>query len=56
MRILEVLLEHGAKTDAARTDGATPLWIGAQMGHDHVVRRLLKAGAKVDATRHVSRE
>lgn len=56
VRILEVLLEHGAKTDAARTDGATPLWIGAQMGHDHVVRRLLKAGAKVDATRHVSRE
>lgn len=54
LRILEVLLEHGAKTDAARTDGATPLWIAAQMGHDHVVRRLLKAGAKVDATRHVS--
>ena len=54
MRILEVLLEHGAKVDAARTDGATPLWIAAQMGHDHVVRRLLKADAKVDATRHVS--
>lgn len=54
LRILEVLLEHGAKTDAARTDGATPLWIASQMGHDHIVRRLLKAGAKVDATRHVS--
>lgn len=48
-----VLLERGAKTDATRTDGATPLWIAAQMGHDHIVRRLLKAGAKVDATRHV---
>lgn len=54
LRILEVLLEHGAKTDAARTDGATPLWIASQMGHDHIVRRLLRAGAKVDATRHVS--
>lgn len=52
-RILEILLEQGAKTDAARTDGATALWIAAQMGHDHIVRRLLKAGAKVDATRHV---
>ena len=54
IRILEILLERGAKTDAARTDGATTLWIAAQMGQDHVVRMLLKAGAKVDATRHVS--
>jgi ankyrin repeat protein len=48
------LLAQGAIPDSRRTDGATPLWIAAQMGHDHVVKQLLKAGASVDATRHVS--
>jgi ankyrin repeat protein len=48
------LLAQGAIPDSRRTDGATPLWIAAQMGHDHVVKQLLKAGASVDAIRHVS--
>ena len=29
-----------------RRDGATPLWIAAQMGHHDIVSLLLKAGAK----------
>ena len=48
------LLSQGAVPDSRRTDGATPLWIAAQMGHDHVARQLLKAGASVDAKRNVS--
>lgn len=49
------LLAQGAEADPRRTDGATPLWIAAQMGHDHIVAQLLKAGARVDAARHVSK-
>lgn len=48
------MLAQGANVDASRTDGATPLWIAAQMGHDHIVVQLLKAGAKVDAARYVN--
>lgn len=48
------MLAQGAEADSRRTDGATPLWIAAQMGHDHVVSQLLKAGARVDSARHVS--
>lgn len=47
------LLAQGAEADSRRTDGATPLWIAAQMGHDHIVAQLLKAGARVDSARHV---
>ena len=32
--------------DQQRRDGATPLWIAAQMGHQDIVLILLKAGAK----------
>ena len=28
-------------------DGASPLWIAAQMGQEDIVKLLLKAGAKV---------
>lgn len=47
------LLAQDAVADSKRTDGATPLWIAAQMGHDHIVAQLLKVGAFVDAARHV---
>lgn len=47
------MLAQGAEPDTRRTDGATPLWIASQMGHDHIVSQLLKAGAKVDASRYV---
>ena len=45
-------MAQGAEPDSRRTDGATPLWIAAQMGHDHIVAQLLKSGARVDAARH----
>jgi len=32
--------------DQQRRDGATPLWIAAQMGHQDIVQILLKAGAQ----------
>lgn len=35
--ILSMLLTEGANPDACRNDGATPLWIASQMGHDHIV-------------------
>lgn len=46
-----MLLAEGANLNACRIDGASPLWIAAQMGHDHIVRLLLKNGAQVDAVR-----
>lgn len=49
-----MLLAEGANSNVCRIDGASPLWIAAQMGHDHIVRILLKNGAYVDAVRCVS--
>lgn len=51
-----ILLAHGANPNFCRIDGASPLWIAAQMGHDHIVRVLLKNGAQVDALRCVSQQ
>lgn len=39
------------KTDQKRHDLATPLWIAAQLGHDHIVKTLLQHGAFVDTIR-----
>lgn len=48
------LLAEGGDPNVCRIDGASPLWIAAQMGHDHIVRILLKNDAYVDAVRCVS--
>lgn len=48
------LLAEGGDANVCRIDGASPLWIASQMGHDHIVRVLLKNGARVDAVRCVS--
>lgn len=45
------MLTAGAYPDTKRIDGATPLWIAAQMGHDHICKVLLQNGANVDAVR-----
>lgn len=47
-----MLLAAGANCDVPRNDGATPLWIASQMGHDHIVKVLLVNGAFVDAVRN----
>lgn len=47
-----MLLAAGANADVPRNDGATPLWIASQMGHDHIVKVLLQNGAYVDAVRN----
>lgn len=52
--VLLMLLAAGANPDVARNDGATPLWIASQMGHDHIVKVLLQNGAYVDSVRCVS--
>lgn len=49
--MLILLLSVGAHPDTARHDGATPLWIAAQMGHDHIVKILLQNGSLVDSVR-----
>lgn len=52
--MLLTLLSEGGDPNICRIDGASPLWIASQMGHDHIVRVLLKNGARVDAVRCVS--
>lgn len=49
--MLVLLLAAGADPDQKRHDLATPLWIAAQMGHDHIVKTLLQHGAYVDSVR-----
>lgn len=52
--MLLTLLAESGDPNICRIDGASPLWIASQMGHDHIVRVLLKNGARVDAVRCVS--
>jgi ankyrin repeat protein len=44
---VKTLIEHGAKVDAATTDGATPLYIACQNGQLDVVKYLIEKGANV---------
>jgi ankyrin repeat protein len=48
-----MLLAAGANADVPRNDGATPLWIASQMGHDHIVKILLQNGAYVVSLKSV---
>lgn len=43
-----------SQANVRRVDGASPLWIASQMGHQGVVRLLLGHGVNPDVTRHVS--
>ncbi len=46
--MVELLLEKGAKVDAADTEGNTPLHWAARLGHLDIARLLLEHGAAVD--------
>ena len=53
------LVSRSAETDMCRCcflqgDGATPLWVASQHGHDAIVAALLASGAAVNQGRTVS--
>ena len=43
-----MLIEAGADVNKAMNDGATPLFMAAQWGHEAVVRALIEASADVN--------
>lgn len=43
-----MLLDHGAAVNQAMNDGASPLWIACQNGHEACARLLLDGGADVN--------
>ena len=45
---MRALIEAGADVNKAMDDGATPLYVAAQEGHEAVVRALIEAGADVN--------
>jgi ankyrin repeat protein len=47
--VVAALLEARADVNAAKNDGATPLFMAAQKGHTAVVAALLEARADVNA-------
>lgn len=49
VEVVRVLLENGAKIEAASKDGSTPLIIAARWGHAEVARILLEKGANKQA-------
>ena len=51
---MQELLDRGADIHAQMVDGATPLFITAQNGHNELLKFLLKKGAEVDIKRKVS--
>jgi ankyrin repeat protein len=46
--VVRLLLAGGADAGAPKGNGATPLCIAAEFGHDDIIRQLLSAGARVD--------
>ena len=44
---MRALIELGADINKADDDGATPLYIATEKGHEAVVRALIEAGADV---------
>ena len=46
-------LPSGTVNIRRTADGATPLWMAAQMGNDIVIRLLMKAGANPEIARNV---
>ncbi len=48
--MVQELLLRGASVDARTAEGATPLIIASQEGHQEVVAALLKGGADVTAS------
>ena len=51
--VARLLLDKGAKVDAASKDGQTPLIVASSAGNESVARLLLDKGAKVDAASKV---
>ena len=45
---MRALIEAGADVNQARDDGAKPLYIAAQQGHEAIVRALMELGADVN--------
>lgn len=51
LQILQILLEHQSiKVDAEDKDGRTPLLWAASAGSEKAVLKLVKSGAKVEAS------
>jgi ankyrin repeat protein len=44
-----MLIDAGARINAAEVDGATPLYIAAQNGQEEIVKMLIEAGANINA-------
>lgn len=50
LKVMNVLIEHGAKVDARNAWGATPLHLACERGHIISAMTLLQSGADVGAT------
>ncbi len=47
--VVTLLLDSGAKVNAAKTDGTTPLHRSTELGNVIMVQNLLRAGADINA-------
>lgn len=51
VRIVRLLLERGADTEAKDVSGLTPLSVAVQNGHETIVKLLLDRGAAIDQSK-----